>query len=55
MRKVYLVIALGLCWQGIQAQLILDFRGNGGGSVIDTRLFTDYLITHSAVSPERIT
>lgn len=30
-------------------KLILDFRGNGGGSVIDTRLFTDYLITQSAV------
>lgn len=30
-------------------KLILDFRGNGGGSVIDTRLLTDYLITQSAV------
>ena len=30
-------------------KLILDFRGNGGGSVIDTRLLTDYLITQTAV------
>lgn len=30
-------------------KLILDFRGNGGGSVIDTRLLTDYLITQSSV------
>jgi len=29
-------------------KLILDFRGNGGGSVIDTRLLTDYLVTQSA-------
>lgn len=30
-------------------KLILDFRGNGGGSVIDTRLLTDYLITQTAI------
>lgn len=28
-------------------KLILDFRGNGGGAVSDTRLLTDFLITHS--------
>ncbi len=29
-------------------KLILDFRGNCGGSVIDTRMLTDYLVTQSA-------
>lgn len=29
-------------------KLILDFRGNGGGSVIDSRIFTDYLVTQTA-------
>lgn len=31
------------------SKLILDLRGNGGGSVSDVRLLADYFINHSAV------
>lgn len=34
--------------KGTIQKLILDFRGNGGGSVIDSRIFTDYLVTQTA-------